>query len=274
MPLQQARGIDGSPAHAATQPLATNSRWSRCELACLETTTHHPPTYPVRVRARVLWVLLVATLVGVGVGLGVGYLRQPQPASGGTATPMPAASPSLPVDPPTTQPPFADDIDYPSLEPGLVFKRLRMANSQQAWRVPVPVDWEAFDVDTDELVPRKDWQTYDELRFRPKGEPTEGGYSLRVKLINSRQTPTDMVRAKVIALENEDIVQQLDRQSDFLQFTYRTSGNHLRYNYFQWFAAPGSSEATLEMSVVGRERDVEGLNSLFAAFESTLRPVS
>ena len=35
-------------------------------------------------------------------------------------------------------------------------------------------------------------------------------------------------------------------------FTYRDSNNHLRYNYFQWFAATGSSTATLEMSVAGR----------------------
>jgi hypothetical protein len=218
-------------------------------------------------------VCLLAATVGVAGGLGVGYLRQPQPASGGTATPLPASSPSLPVDPPTTQLPFAEDIDYPPLEPGLVFKPLRMANSQQAWRVPVPIGWEAFNVDTDEEVPRKDWQGYDELRFRPKDEPQEGGYSLRVKLVNSRLTPAQMVAAKRVGLENEEIIQYLDQQSDFLQFTYRTSGNHLRYNYFQWFAARGSSEATLEMSVVGREVDVPGLDALFAAFESTLEEI-
>ena len=72
----------------------------------------------MRVRARVLGVLLLATLVGVGGGLGVGYLRQPQPASGGTATPVPAVSPSVPVDPPATVAPYAPDIDYPPLTPG------------------------------------------------------------------------------------------------------------------------------------------------------------
>lgn len=224
-------------------------------------------------RARVLGVLLSATLVGVGGGLGAGYLRQPQPASGGVAAPLPAASPSLPVDPPTTQPPFAEDIDYPPLLPGLAYKSFRMANSQQAWRVPFPVGWVASSVDTDEEVPREKWSSYDELRFRPEGEPLEGGYSLRVKLVNSRQTPALMVAAKRVALEQEDIVEWIDQQSDFLQFSYRTSGNRLRYNYFQWFAAPGSSAATLEMSVVGRERDVAGLNALFAAFESTLDAV-
>lgn len=239
----------------------------------LETKTRSPATYPVPVRVRVLGVLLLATLLGVGGGWGVGYLRQPQPASGGAATPMPAADPSLPLDPPTTQAPFAPDISYPPLERGVEFEPVRMANSQQAWRVPVPVDWEAFDVDTDELVPRKQWRGYDELRFRPQGEPHEGGFSLRVKLVNNRVTPAEMVAAKVFALRNEDIVDTLDRTTEALKFTYRTSGNHLRYNYFQWFAAPGSDQATLEMSVVGRQVDVEGLESLFTAFESTLEAV-
>ena len=224
-------------------------------------------------RARVLGVLLLAMLLGVGGGIGVGYLRQPQPASGGAATPMPASSPSLPVDPPTTQAPFAPDIPYPPLVRGLVFKKVRMANSQQAWRVPVPVGWDGFDIDTDEPVPRKDWPTYDELRFRPKDEPHEGGYSLRVKLVNSRVTPAEMVEAKVFALRNEDIVDELDRTTDAFKFTYRTSENRLRYNYFQWFAAPGSDQATLEMSVVGRQVDEDGLDALFAAFESTLEAV-
>jgi hypothetical protein len=233
----------------------------------------NPSAYPVRVRARVLGILLLATLVGVGGGLGVGYLRQPQPASGGTATPLPAASPSLPVDPPSTPPSYAPDITYPALLPGLVFKKFRMANSQQAWRVPVPVGWVASNVDTDAPVPREEWTSFDELRFRPADEPKDGGFSIRVKLVNSRLTPAAMVAAKRVALEEEDVIAYLDRTSEELLFTYRTSDGHLRYNYFQWFAAPGSSQATLEMSVVGRERDVAGLDALFAAFESTLDAV-
>ena len=225
----------------------------------------------MRVRARVLGVFVLATLVGVGGGLGAGYLRQPQPASGGTATPVPAASPSVPVDPPTTQPPFAEDIGYPPLQSGLEFRPLRMSNSQQAWRVPVPRGWAATDVSSGEPVPRKEWSTFDELRFRPADEPDEGGYSLRVKVINSRLTPSAMVTSKRLGLREVDIVDWLGQTEDSLKFTYRTASNRLRYNYFQWFAAQGSSEATMEMSVVGRERDVPGLDALFAAFASTLR---
>ncbi len=215
---------------------------------------------------------MLATLVGVGGGLGVGYLQQPRAAAGGTATPLPASSPSVPIDPPPTEPPFAEDIPYPPLASDLEFRRLRMSNSQQTWIVPVPRGWTATDVSTGEPVPRRQWSTYDELRFRPVGEPDEGGYSLRVKTINSRQTPGAMVAAKRFDLRELDIVDWLEQNDETLKFTYRTEGDRLRFNYFRWFAAPGSSEATLEMSVVGRADDVPGLDALFAAFASTLEP--
>jgi hypothetical protein len=232
-----------------------------------------PPLTLSDVRARVLGVWLLAAVVGVGGGLGVGYLTQPRAASGGAATPLPASSPSIPVDPPVTQAPFAEDIDYPTLEPGLPLKTLLMRNTQQAWRVPYPKGWVASDVDTGELVPRKLWTTYDELRFRPPGEPQEGGYSLRVKMVNSRQTPAQMVAGKKLGLDQVDVLDYLGQTESTLKFTYRTTGNRLRYNYFAWYAASGSGSATLEMSVVGREQDVPGLDDLFSAFASTLDAV-
>lgn len=225
-------------------------------------------------RARVLGLLLLAAVVGVGGGLGAGYLGQPRAASGGTATPLPASSPSVPVDPPTTEPPFADDIPYPTLGTSLDFRMLRMTNSQATWRVPVPRDWVAFDVDTGLPVARKQWSSYDELRFRPQDEPDEGGYSLRVKMINSRKTPAAMVAGKRFDLRMFDIVDWLGENDEVLKFSYRTASDRLRFNYFRWFAVPTSSEVTLEMSVVGRADDVPGLDALFASFASGLRPVS
>ena len=53
---------------------------------------------------------------------------------------------------------------------------------------------------------------------------------------------------------------------------FRDGNNRLRYNYFQWFAGPDSSEASLEMSVAGRKADASGLDALFATFASSLRP--
>ncbi len=223
------------------------------------------------VRARVLGVLLLATLVGVGGGLGVGYLRQPQPASGGIATPVPAVSPSVPVDPPTTVAPYAPDIDYPPLAPGLRFSLLAMGNSVQAWKVPVPKGWAAFTVPGDEPVPRKQRSGYDELRFRPPDEDETGGYSLRVKTINNHVPASAMVAQRLAAVrEAYPEVDVLDRATDSVKFTFRDGANHLRYNFFRYFTGQQSSEASLEMSVAGRRADEAGLEALFAAFASTL----
>ena len=228
----------------------------------------------MRVRARVLGVLLLATLVGVGGGLGAGYLRQPQPALGGTATPLPAASPSVPVDPPPTIAPYAPDVQYPALLPGLLFKPLRMGNSVQEWTVPVPRGWAAFTVPDGVFVPPKQRSEYDELRFRPQSAPDTGGYSLRVKTVNAHVPDEAMVAQRLAAVRSEyDEVTVLNRATDSVRFTFRDHSNHLRYNYFRYFTGPQSSEASLEMSVAGRELDVPGLDSLFAAFASTLEPV-
>ena len=220
---------------------------------------------------KALGVLLLAALVGVVAGVGLGYLSQPRPGSGGAATPLPAVAPSVPVDEPVTPAPYDPDIDYPPLASGLRFGDIPMGNSVQAWRVPVPVGWQAYDLD-DVPVPAKQRPTYDELRFRPPDEPTEGGYSLRVKTVNDHVSTGSMVTDKLVKLRELDDVSVLGRTEDSLKITYRDGNNHLRYNYFQWFAAPGSGEATLEMSVAGRSVDEPGLSDLFAAFASTLRP--
>ena len=223
---------------------------------------------------RALGVLVLATLAGVAAGVGIGYLRQPQAAAGGTATPIPAASPSVPIDPPPTIAPYAPDIDYPALRSGLSFAMLRMGNSVQTWRVPVPRGWKAFTVPADEPVPPKDRSGYDELRFRPADEPADGGYSLRVKTVNAHLATGPMVAARLAAVrEAYAEVTVLSQSEDSLKFTFRDGNNRLRYNYFHWFAAPGSAEASLEMSVAGRAVDEPGLGALFAAFDSTLQAV-
>jgi len=66
--------------------------------------------------------------------------------------------------------------------------------------------------------------------------------------------------------QSYDDFQKLKVTPSAAYFTYRDGNNHLRYNYFQWFAVPGSSAATLEMSVAGRKRDVPGLKALFDRF--------
>lgn len=228
------------------------------------------------VRARTLGLLLLATLVGVGGGLGAGYLRQPQPATGGTASPLPATSPSVPIDPPPTVEKYDPDIDFPPLQPGIRLSMLRMGNSVQSWNVPYPEGWASYDVRTDDLVLPRDRRDYDELRWRPADEPIEGGYSLRVKTVNDHVTTDLMVaeriRLVIKAYGRENV--EYTRTEDSVRFIFRDGNNRKRYNYFRYFAGPGSSEASLEMSVAGRETDVPGLDWLFSVFDSTLVAVS
>jgi len=222
--------------------------------------------------------LLLAAVVGVGGGLvagwGVGQLDQTEAAAGGTASPLPASSPSVPVDPPPTVAPYADDIDYPPLQPGLTLARQPMGNSVQAWVVPYPKGWQACTVLGEVEVPRKEGSTYDELRFRPPDEPIQGGYSLRVKTVNDHVTPATMVAERIRLVTKAYGADDVDytRTEDSVRFVFRDGNNRLRSNYFQWFAGPDSAEASLEMSVAGREADEPGLDALFATFASSLRP--
>ena len=143
--------------------------------------TSRRPSTLGRVRARVLGVLLLATLVGVGGGLGVGYLRQPQPASGGTATPAARRLAQRAGRPADDRGAVRGGHRLPTPDPGLSFRPLPMSNSSQTWRVPVPAGLGGVRRADTEPVPRKQCSEYDELRFRPADEPTSGGYSLRVK---------------------------------------------------------------------------------------------
>ena len=91
-----------------------------------------------------------------------------------------------------------------------------------------------------------------------------------------------MLRSSVWLLRDGDAVRELygadevhviERFDDSVKFTFRDGNNRLRYNYFRWFGGPGSAEASLEMSVAGREVDKEGLDYLYNVFASTLEPV-
>jgi len=108
-----------------------------------------------------------------------------------------------------------------------------------------------------------------EVRFRPPGEPTVGGYSLRVKILDNTLglNPAQMVSTKIQGFKQSyETFQKLKQTPSAVYFTYRDENNHLRYNYFQWFAASGTTTATMEMSVAGRARDRAGLKSLFNRF--------
>ena len=227
--------------------------------------------YGVAVNARRLGTLVLLAVLGVGAGFGVGaVLANRVPDTFADATPVPA-SPSVPEPSTPSVAPYDPDIDYPTLVPPTEFTRYRISNDLETWSYLAPRGWTAYNV-YDVKIPDKDVESWSEVRFRPADEPTEGGYSLRVKVVDDHIPPATMLSNKRLALEDLLDVVFLEETDDSLYFTYRTAdSNRLRYNFFRWFAAPGSTEATLEMSVVGRKEDDVGLRGLFEQFKSGLR---
>lgn len=210
---------------------------------------------------RVRWIGLALALVlaGGAAGYGVGLLRSQEATAFSDAHPVPAQDPSVPVLP---TPPFAEDVDYPTLEPGLTYStRLIGSPPYFQWSYDAPAGWVMTTEDRDEL------------RWRPPNETVSGGFSMRVKLVNENRTTVQMVEQKKVAVMAlyEDVV-VIDEDEDSLFFSYREpEADTQRFNMFYWRARPGSTEATFEMSVVGRKVDVPGLTDLFDHVAASIR---
>ncbi len=229
---------------------------------------------------RGLVAALLCGVLGLGVGVVVAYAVQPATTNGGTPQPMAAVSPSLPVDVPSPKH-YRRDIDYPPLEPGLPLnQRHEISNDLARWTYHVPEGWQAFWVCSvtcpdghfvDQPMAPKAVDHADEVRFRPADEPTIGGYSLRVRILDNTFVDVHQtVATKIVGFRDSSEVAGfhiIHRTLRSVYFDYRdqTSDYH-RFNFFQWFAVPGQTNATLEMSVSGRAVDVPGLKALFDRF--------
>lgn len=201
---------------------------------------------------RVRWIGLTLALAAVGAaaGFGIGTLDDDGPATFATAAPVPASNPSIPVLPAR---PYTPDIDYPPLATDLDYRVHGIGRPGYRWHYDVPAGW----------VPEEVSPLY-ETRWRPADEPTVGGYSMRVKLVNEHRSNEEMVAEKEAAVTSiYDDVHVLARTDDMLSFRYREpTTNRKRYDTFVWFTPPDGASAEFEMSVVGREVDRPGLDSL------------
>ena len=200
-------------------------------------------------RMRGIGVALVLALMGLVGGYAAAGLLREEPVTVTDATPVPASDPSIPVDP---EPTFAPDIAYPPLEPSLRYRRHTIGRPPFTWAYRAPRGW------------KPTVESLEEIRWRPANEPLIGGYSLRVKLSNEHKSKVDMVAQKLDAVASTyDDVVVLGRTEDELAFSYRDPSNdRQRFNTFRWFSIAGATEATFEMSVVGREVDRAGLADL------------
>ncbi len=231
---------------------------------------------------RGLVVALLCGLLGLGGGALVSYAVQPHPTtSQGSVTPVPAFSPSVPINVPTVSP-YAADIRYPPLSPNLRLPVVHsISNDLADWTYHVPEGWQAYAVcaPTDHCKPPMTGDTLlkprqvdrqPEVRFRPPDEPLIGGFLLRVRVLDNTLgfNPGVMVSTKIKgfrqAFTDFNIIKHTPNS---VYFDYRDEPSNVhRFNYFQWFAVDGDPTATLEMSVAGRETDVPGLEALFQRF--------
>jgi hypothetical protein len=232
---------------------------------------------PAPRRRRVLWVVaaclaLVAVVAGGGYALVAGQGKDA--AGGGAPTTVPTSAP-----PPVT---ISKDIDFPPLELGLpltVRHTVVSPDGSRRWQYWVPAGWTASNAGTGQPLKGKQIDRQTEVRWRPPGEPSLGGYSLRFKALDPTMTQQQKRREQMAAMRSverngnaSDLHFLRDRPDDGLWFTYVDGLHHLRYNFFQWMTVP-SGLVGLEVSVAGRKVDWSGLQNLIGNVMGTVVPL-
>ena len=96
-----------------------------------------------------------------------------------------------------------------------------------------------------------------------------------MKLSTEHKSKADMVIQKLAAMQaGYEDVEILGQTQELLSFSYRDATRNVqRFNTFRWFSLPGEDEARFEMSVVGREVDVPGLQELFDRVGASIEKV-
>ena len=198
-------------------------------------------------RIRGLQLALATALVGVGLGFGVGTWLEPQPTLLSTALPVPAESPSLPIDPP---PVILADPDRPALATQLPSHRETLGSAPYDLSFLIPNGWQEFAIGPAE----KRWTL-------PGNPPTS--YSVRVELvISQRITIANLMAQRAEELDGLLGFTIVERTDDTLSFTYVDESQHLRLSIVRWVDARGSGTAEAEIAATGRERDAAGLQAL------------
>ncbi len=234
---------------------------------------------------RGLVVALLCGLVGLGGGALVSYAVQPHPStSQALVTPMPGLLTQCADRPP-------DDAESLRRRHHTTLRSRptctcpcshTISNRLATWTYHVPEGWQAYAVCTptdhckppmvaDTVLKPRQIDRQPEVRFRPPDEPA-----------SRRLQPAGAGARQHIGLQPRHDEEHQDpglppglhrlqhhparRRARCTSSTATSRATSHRFNYFQWFAVPGDTTATLEMSVAGRETDVPGLEALFQRF--------
>ncbi|MDR7253331.1 hypothetical protein J2X46_002316 [Nocardioides sp. BE266] len=200
-------------------------------------------------RTRGLMLVGLLLVLGAAAGFGVSLAVAEHPPGSGTATPVAALSPSLPVDP---VPELLPDPQTEPLEPSLDLVRQSVGSGDFRMTLPRPKGWDFF------VNSLNEWQ------WRPPDQP-DFGYVLRVEqVLSNRRSISWTLDNRIAELdEDETNLAILDQTDDSLHFTFVTS-NHLRHGYLTWLDLTGSDNAQVEIAVTGRKVDDAGMADLIA----------
>ncbi|MFC0222540.1 hypothetical protein [Nocardioides zeicaulis] len=201
-------------------------------------------------------VLVALATVGALGGFGLSLAVAEHPVDGGTAAPVAAQSPSLPVDP---VPEILPDPATPALRPDLPMTRQVVGAGDFRMSIPVPRGW------------RFSENSLNEWQWRPPDQPPFG-YVLRVEqVLSNRRSIAWTLERRIDELdEDEQNVRVLGRTPSSLHFSYVTS-NHLRHGYLRWIDLTGSDNAQVEVAVTGRTADQDGMARLIERVADGIR---
>ena len=229
-----------------------------------------------------LWAVTVGAVTARRLGLGAARARWSARRSGSARRTPPGRSRRPPERPhrcPPQRPSVPTDDPYASRHrlPAAGARsttfdthRIGEAPQFQTWEYPVPAGWVAYLVTATGDRP---------IAVGGRGRATRGPVPAGGRTADRRiqhagqgdrqppRPPSTRSRDKIVdfdrALRGRRRA-RADRRHGLLHLP-RPRSDRLRYNFFRWFAAPGSTVATLEMSVAGREVDEPGMRALFDA---------
>lgn len=207
---------------------------------------------------RSVVIALALAVIGAGGGYAASALDGDEPRTISMAMPVPAASPSYPVNEYDVQP----DLDDPALAPGLPLVDARFrASAGYALLASVPEGW------------RKGGDG--SMRTFAIAGANSNTYRLRIGIFTDRQAVGVKRAARIGALESAEDDGEMqnvvieDEDDDRFVATYLQNG--YRRVTMERFLDLGRTSAYATVAVVGREADRAGMADLLERVSASLR---
>lgn len=213
---------------------------------------------------RVRWIglALALALVGAAAGYGIAHATRDLPMTA-SAEPMPAVSPSYPVNEYSVAP----DPETAPLATDLPLRPVRLNDGTPRLHAEVPVGWQRVG-----LAGGQTWN------FSVFANPTNT-YVLRIGLlVGTRQSVTVAKGARISALNDAEangglshLVIEADDDDSFVA-TYVDNGDYRRVTMERFIPYAGSTSAFASVAITGREVDRPGMVDLLDRVSATVHP--